>query len=311
MSTRYEVLDRATRCFHVLKEEYRAANKRLTISAVAKMAKVDRKYFYGYINTSDVSCRNKWVELGREIKLCQSEYGNDETCEVTSELSDADKLRAALMDNYELLGKLGELSHVKSRLEKRLEDMSIQKEVMQERIRVLETRSLSAEESASPVINFNQRAVIIEPDATVSSRSKFERRAAWVKSIDDLRAVLARPVIKDLYITIGVPGSGKSTWSAKFNGTRNFSIILDACNLTKADRFEVLHIAKSFGNVRCIAVVFIAPLDVVLKRNSERISSTKVPEDKILMMSGQIEFPSVDDMQEAFDEIVIVRTYAG
>lgn len=307
MSERPNMLEHAAKCFERLKENYQAEGAKLTISAVAKAANIDRKYFYGLINTPNAEYKQAWRALGERIKDWNLRRRNANPTSFSNSLSDTDKLQNALVENFELLEKVGELEFIKSALEKQLEVLRAEKNVAADRIRILEARTLRSEQFNNSVVSLHQQSVIISPDRFVSTASRLDQKAAWVRSLDELRAVLARPVEKDLYVTIGIPGSGKTFWSSSFRSVRRMAVILDACNLTRIDRYEIMHIAKNTTGLKSIAVVFLTSLDVALKRNSIRTDISRVPDEVIRQMSDDMEFPDLEDIDEGFDEVVFVR----
>jgi predicted kinase len=134
------------------------------------------------------------------------------------------------------------------------------------------------------------------------------RTKAWVKAINELRVVLTRPVEKNLYVTVGVPGSGKTTWASTLQASNKLQLIFDACSITKSDRYEILDIASAYTNIRRIAVLFKVSIDTALERNSFRGISTRVPDEKIRSMFSSIEYPEVFDSSEIFDEIIMVQS---
>lgn len=59
-------LAEARLAFDQLKAEFQSTGAKVTISAVAERAKIDRKYLYGKLNTPDKGLVQQWVALGEE-----------------------------------------------------------------------------------------------------------------------------------------------------------------------------------------------------------------------------------------------------
>mgnify|MGYP003586231891 CR=1 FL=1 len=108
----------AKSAFDRLKLESEISDAKLTISAVARLAKVDRKYFYGKINTPDESKRQAWVALGEEINGFRSRQKNPKV--VCSEITLARKLENALIENYRLLESVADLERTRAKMQELL-----------------------------------------------------------------------------------------------------------------------------------------------------------------------------------------------
>lgn len=139
-----------------------------------------------------------------------------------------------------------------------------------------------------------------------------------------------------LYMTIGLPGSGKSHWASEqdakvvssdaireelfgdvndqnhnnevFNEVHNriqnylkqrFNVVYDATNLSSKRRKGFLNTVPKF--VRKVAVVFCTDYDICLKRNAER--DRHVPEEVIERMYKRLTLPT---HLEGFDQIEYV-----
>ena len=136
-----------------------------------------------------------------------------------------------------------------------------------------------------------------------------------------------------LYLFIGIPASGKSTfyhrvlknpaldyvsldvlktrtreWAA-FEAALNArrSVVVDNTNVTKALRARYLAPAKAAG-YRTIGLFFQSIVADCLARNEQREGKAKVRPQAVHGMSGQLELPSLD---EGFDQLFFVRIADG
>lgn len=301
-------LKHAIECFEALCRECSSSGKKLTISAVASMAGVDRKYFYGRINTPHEDLRRCWQTLGEDIKKFNLSQQSLVRNNIVGSSSTGDKLHNALVENYGLVESIEQLKSIRTRLELQLSQMREKIDVLEDRNRVLEVKLTTSPSGSGPIVAFNNKRVIVSPDRWVDGSDQLSRTKAWVAAMKELKSVLSRPLEKNLYVTIGIPGSGKTTWCSKMPASNRLPIVLDACNITRSDRFEVLDIASSYRNVRCIAVAFYVSLETAINRNSVRAKAERVPHDKIASMYESIEYPGLFDDLETFDEIIMVRS---
>jgi predicted kinase len=129
--------------------------------------------------------------------------------------------------------------------------------------------------------------------------------AAWEKLYLDLDAALRHwQGNANLFVVVGVQGSGKSTWIVE-NGGRlgERAIFVDAALPGVRHRARIL----SFVNAAAIpatAVWLNVPLETALHRNSLRSLDEQVPDDVIQTVFSHFEPPTLD---EGFAEIRQVK----
>lgn len=144
-----------------------------------------------------------------------------------------------------------------------------------------------------------------------------------------------------LYLLVGIPGSGKSTWSKectnavrisrdeirysllgendsyfskedlvfktyiekiKENLKNGKNVIADATHLTMASRKKVYSKLNGYFD-NLIAIYFDTPLQECLMRNGKRESRERVPYEQVINMSNSLILPSYD---EPFDKILLI-----
>ena len=139
-----------------------------------------------------------------------------------------------------------------------------------------------------------------------------------------------------LYMMIGLPGSGKSTfaktlpgfihssdglrekhpdlteneiWDLMFKNTQaalkaKADVVYDATNLSRKRRQNVLNMAKKLGT-KTIAVLMLTPIEDCIKNNLLR--DNPVPEEEILRMAKTFNVPTIPE----FDDIKVVQYTIG
>lgn len=135
-----------------------------------------------------------------------------------------------------------------------------------------------------------------------------------------------------LFMMIGIPGSGKSTFAKKYlSGTYLSSddlrdelgkidiweemyvrteealrsgedLIYDATSIKEKDQKTVLELAKKYG-ARSVAYVMLTSFEQCIERNCKRDENRIVPEDVVKRMYNNYEPPTNDE----FDEIIYIR----
>lgn len=305
MNSERNRLEVARDAFEALKRQCEVSGGKLTISAVAREAKIDRKYFYGKINTPDESKRKAWLTLGVEI----NEYRARQKVivEASNEIPIGAKLENALIENYKLLETVGQLEGIRAKMQELLAVKQKQIDELENHASRLESDLIHARSDKRSVVPFGAKPHIISPDALRSGADALALKKAWVQALDKLRSELNRPTEKTLYVMIGAPGSGKSTWSMNQYFSQNYSIIFDACCLTKSDRYDVLSVGRLYPNTKIVGVVVCADFLTLKKRNNNRETAKRVPLSKLSVMYESLEMPSMEDSDEIFDEIVLVR----
>lgn len=158
--------------------------------------------------------------------------------------------------------------------------------------------------------------LIISPDIYLWRNGKYQfddeniRRKAWESAKADLIKALHRPLPMRVYLLVGPPCAGKSTWSKKYSNLFPdlHSVVIDANNLTQFDRLEWLSQINKYrtGEVRICAVVFLTPNSILQGRNNRREKTRRLDSALIIRKANEMEFPYLNN--EEIDEMIVVRT---
>ena len=142
-----------------------------------------------------------------------------------------------------------------------------------------------------------------------------------------------------LWVTMGMPGAGKTTWARRHateTGATVISsdairtddvnpkqwfmrmhssveacllegtdVVVDACNTTTDQRRRWLEQGKRH-NARCTLVVLATPGKTALERNLQRPSGQQVPHAKMLRYSEQFASATIVARSEAWDDVLVV-----
>lgn len=108
----------------------------------------------------------------------------------------------------------------------------------------------------------------------------------------------------EVLLTVGVPGSGKSTWiyNQRASGAKARTLVVDATFIKKEHREPFIKAALS-AQKRISAVLFETPISVCLERNSKRSPDRVVPYLEGFASSLAEEPPTTE---EGFSQVIRV-----
>lgn len=143
-----------------------------------------------------------------------------------------------------------------------------------------------------------------------------------------------------LFATMGMPGSGKTSWctdnsadlgavllssdAVRTDGVdpqhwfvrmhrkagdhlaAGRSVIVDACNVTADQRSRWRRLAHEYG-AQATLVVIDTPAALALERNAERPPTERVPHDRMLRYAEQFAWSKIAARGEAWDETIVVQ----
>ena len=127
--------------------------------------------------------------------------------------------------------------------------------------------------------------------------------AAWeclYANLEELFATATTDI--QLYVVMGVQGSGKSTWIRCHEQELGPCVaVVDAALPARRHRTRLLALAKHF-NRKAIAVWLDVPLNLALVQNATRPLDERVPEDALRSVFDLLEPPT---LEEGFDDVLV------
>jgi predicted kinase len=279
---------------------------------VLESAKVNRVYFYKKDKLKDKVSLAKYHAVKEAIQIFQSDFDN--YCEDTV----VNKLNKKLWTAEEQRKQIS-----KTLIEQQQQLVTLQSDniALKQKIRLQSDHMVDVVHSATfkvrPEDQVFSKPKIISPDTyclqdvQFTSSDENVHRRAWEFSIDDLGKALQRPLPTRVYILVGPPCSGKSTWAETASNLYSdlHSIVIDANNLKYLNRLEWMGQINKYRytkEVKVCAVVFLTPKHLLQSRNNLRAQSRRLDDSVLLEQASLFEFPNL--LQEEFDEMIIIRS---
>lgn len=291
-----------------------------SLNQVAKEANVIIDYFkenkFALKNTPGMKQQYlnfKKDVLGFQKKFKEGEYRGSRDEEIEELRSEIIKLKDSFHEHFvKEFNDKQLIQSLKSR-NKDLEEqvtLLLSNAVLQQRVNSQNDGKVISLNKTSSCTYFRKK--IVNPDNLLNGNEyrgvhKDRRSAAWFKAYEMLEDALDGSHPKKLYMCVGWPASGKSTWSESFPPSSEHDvIILDALNLTIEGRYEIWHRFRKSENTTFCVVYFDIPLSIIKQRNLNRTPQKQIPTDTLYAM--EIELSKPDFVKELWiDEIKIIR----
>lgn len=293
----------------------------VSIAKIAKEAGVDKVYLHGYRLNEDSPERAEYLAFKQEVLDFQrSLVAGLEKSEDKREIEELKQRYKALQADCEPLQRelayykaqsrndLGELDHNRARTTQLLAKVAeLDDELAQYR----------KQGNAAGAIAGRVQKHVVSPDhfRTVGGKYKFGSKAheneAWGKAYKQLEELLSRKLKMRLYILVGLPCSGKSTWAEESSvATDRHPVIFDATNRSSVDRYRFVHSLSRFTDLPKVCVYFDTDMEVIRERNRTlRTAGKQMTDDDLTLLHAELEKP--DPYEETWiDELIVVR-YGG
>lgn len=305
------------------KELARQSGKKhdVSIAKICAEADVDKVYLHGYRLKEDSPERAEYLALKEEVLEFKKNLGAGiEKSEDKLRLEELSKRYAALLSDCEPLQR--ELAYFKAQSSNDIGELDQnQARLTQLLAKVAELESVLAntpkQGNVAGGIAARIQKHVVSPDnfRTVGGRykigSKAQENEAWGNAYKKLEELLSRKLRMRLYILVGLPCSGKSTWAEEgMVATDRHPVIFDATNLTSFDRSRLVHSLSRFTDLPKVCVYFETDMEIIRERNRTlRTSGKQMTDDDLTLLHSRLETP--DPYEETWiDELIVVR-YRG
>jgi hypothetical protein len=290
-----------------------------SITKVAERAGVNKMYLTGNKRFAECGVADKYRAIGQAVLRFREDFKagkilSDDQNKIKALEAELDKVKASFYPYFL------QIESNKSAAESdraKLREAEDRITLLQAKIVEIETQDFAAS-GIKAASAFSERLVrtIISPDKHLMVNGEYRFRdenlqnQSWLKSYDELEEALSRSYAKRLYVLVGLPCSGKTTWAGKSDlYPDRHSIIFDATNLTRYDRENLIHRFKRFSNVRKCCVYFDTPIVVIRDRNSNnRTRDKQLLDEEIDVKMHELQPP--DPYKEKWiEEMIVVRDF--
>ncbi|TMO83074.1 hypothetical protein [Pseudoalteromonas spongiae] len=277
--------------------------------AVLKKAKVNRTYFYktGKLKNKDIL--QKYHTVRDKIKEFQSYF--DSYCENTVENSLTRKLslcetrernlkESLISQQEQIAGLQAEIAALKNKAKLQTDNIF---SVLHSHHNPLKNQLFSDAHIISLENYLWKNGQYMIDDENYNNQ-------AFLNAIEHLKAVLSKPLPSRVYILIGAPCSGKSTWAKQNKNyfTDRHSIVIDAQNSTAVERMKWLNQIYKYQkttDIKICAVLFLVSEHELVRRNMSLSHTKRLQESSLLKKAASLELPDIN--HEDFDELIILR----
>lgn len=287
-----------------------------SITKVAEIAGVAKLYLTGNKEFARNGISDSYRAVGLKIiefrALFQDgKIASQENSRVRDLEAELDSVKSSVYEYFLELENARSASEVDRQSLKEAQDSLL---MLQAKIAASSLKALSGEHPDRTVFQDRIKRIIISPDSYLELDGKYHfhdpelRHKAWINSYDSLEEELSRPYAKRLYVLVGLPRSGKSTWAEVGNVYPDrHAVIFDSTNLARFAREELLHRVKRFKDVRRCCVYFDIPLEVIRKRLAATNGDKKSFSAKELeKLAFKLQVPE-PDKETWIDEMIVVR----
>jgi hypothetical protein len=293
----------------------------VSIAKICLEANVDKVYLHGYRLNENSPERAEYVAFRHEVLEFQKNLLTGlEKSEEKQELEELRNRYRALLSDCEPLQR--ELAYYKGQSSNDLGELDSNRSRMTQllaKIAELENALANTPKhgNVAGAIASRIQKHVVSPDnfrtagGVYKIGSKAQEGEAWGNAYTKLEELLSRNLKMRLYVLVGLPCSGKSTWSEEvMPATDRHPVIFDSINLTCVDRFRFVYSLSRFADLPKVCVYFDTDMEVIRERNRTlRTTGKQITDENLSILNSKLEKP--DPYEEKWiDELIVVR-YSG
>lgn len=288
-----------------------------SLNKVCAKAKVPKNYVTGVRKLKDEEITKRYMEVNESIQEWRGLFQQNRT------LSDDQKLINVLTEENNnlkasvepLLEKIDLLENAKNDTANQTSNKDDEIFILREQLRQAQLNHNHDGKVKEFGIASSIARRIISPDFYRKKRNKYVfgdavfNQQAINDAYHELDIALSRSLKMRLYVLVGLPCSGKSTWAEQSQLCPDrHPVIFDATNLTIVDRLQLVHQVRLYKDLPITCVFLDTPMTKVRNRNlHKRTSDRQIPGDVLEGMNQKMEKPNPYE-EKWIDELIVVRT---
>ena len=276
-----------------------------TMQVICDLAQVDKTHLYGHTPCSEDEAIGYASLLGR-IQKFNEDFVKRKNETVRQGLTTEDQLKEAREENHTLAAEITKLEANYELLLQRNNTLLAKNTQLQ----ALANSDLTHEEKIKPLLDVTINIICpddhLERDGRYRFNNEKKRNEAWANAKKEFIKLMKRNVPQRVYLLVGPPCSGKSSWakSKNINPDRH-AVIVDTTNLTAGERASWAILTAKANDVKICVVRFVVDEMTLRSRNMKRhhkMLDEDVLEEKIKRLE------EVDPEVEVVDEMLFVRS---
>jgi len=320
--THKERLAKLWQVFRTRQEVARSSGKKhdVSIAKVCADAQVDKIYLHGYRLKDDSPEKAEYLAIKSEILEFQKNLGVVREKSVDKKRAEELELKyKTLLCDVEPLQR--ELAYYKTQslVDRGNTNHNLDRMTqLLARIAELESQLTYApkETKLDGGISARVQRHVVSPDAfrlvggKYKKGSRKQEQAAWGDAYKKLEELLSRRLKMRLFILVGMPCSGKSSWAQEgVVASDRHPVIFDATNLSSTDRYMLVSSLSRFKDLPKACIFFDTDMELIRERNrTQRSTDRRLSDGDLTLMNSRLEKP--DPYEELWiDELIVVRQH--